>query len=285
MSMLDNIKGISEETPNNLTIIMGAPGSGKTTLGGTWKKPLLYVKIGDDGGGVVLKNYTDDEVKTLQIIPDDFNSTTCKHSYAKLMELLTELSQAHKFKSIVIDAYSSIEEELVNFISFKKKGAALSFDDRSSILNLMLRMRDKIVNLSKSDVEYVLITHTKNIETTDTVTGQKTLKIVPKGTENNGKLLMERAQNILYCNKKTVMEGSEQKVEFVTYVGAHPSMDTKIRLPRGQASQNGIYIKDFSYDKLKEITKTSIKKEDQAKIVEDLSNPFEVEGNKDTTWN
>ena len=143
------------------------------------------------------------------------------------MDLLNELSQPHNFKSVVIDAYSSIEEELVNFISFKKKGASLSFDDRSAILNLMLKMRDKIVSLSKSDVEYVLITHTKTIETTDTVTGQKTLKIVPKGTENNGKLLMERAQNILYCNKKIVLDGSEQKVEFVTYVGAHPSMDTK----------------------------------------------------------
>ena len=55
MSLLDKVKGISEETPNNFTIIMGSPGSGKTTLGGTWQKPMLYVKIGDDGGGVVLK--------------------------------------------------------------------------------------------------------------------------------------------------------------------------------------------------------------------------------------
>ena len=49
---------------NNLTVIMGKPGSGKTTNVGTYPKPMLYVAIDTDGGGEVLKCYGDNEIKT-----------------------------------------------------------------------------------------------------------------------------------------------------------------------------------------------------------------------------
>ena len=49
MGMLDTLRGISQEPHNKLTILMGKPGSGKTTVSGTFPKPMLYVAIDTDG--------------------------------------------------------------------------------------------------------------------------------------------------------------------------------------------------------------------------------------------
>ena len=86
MGLLDCVKGISSMPYNNLTVIMGKPGSGKTTLAGTYPKPMLYVSIDSDGGGVVLKGYSDDDVKVLTIKPDKTGTI-----YSKTMTLLREL--------------------------------------------------------------------------------------------------------------------------------------------------------------------------------------------------
>ena len=56
MKMLDKVQGISNIPSNKLDVILGFPGSGKTTLAATYPKPLLYVQIGNDGGGIVMNN-------------------------------------------------------------------------------------------------------------------------------------------------------------------------------------------------------------------------------------
>ena len=105
MGFLDQLKGISTIPENKLHIIMGFPGSGKTTLAATYPKPMLYVQIGDDGGGIVMKNYSDNDIKYLLLENDDKGSV-----YVKLMSLLDELkaSNGAGFKTVVLDAYTSI---------------------------------------------------------------------------------------------------------------------------------------------------------------------------------
>ena len=127
MSMLDLVQGISKEPHNNFTVIMGKPGSGKTTVAGTYPKPMLYVSIDTDGGGEVLKCYSDDEIKTIQLNSDDPTVPGAKHIQTKIMELLNELSQPHPYKTVVLDAYSSIEEGVALFWE-KMKGKKLNLD-------------------------------------------------------------------------------------------------------------------------------------------------------------
>lgn len=274
MSLLKAAMGISHEKPNDITYIMGPPGSGKTTLAGTWEKPMLYIQVGSDGGAVVLQGYTDDEVQSITLEKEDFSKEGSKHSYAKLIPILKELEGEHKYKTVVIDAYSSIEEELVEFLMVKK-GKRLDFDERADINKLLIGLRDRIVKLSRNGVHYVLVSHTKNADITDSLTGKKIVKIIPKGTENNGKLMLERAHTVLYCSKKAVQSASDEfGVEFVTYVGAHPNIDTKVRTSK-PLDVSGFYVKDLTYEKLLNIT--------QLKAVEniieendDIANPFEV---------
>ena len=103
MGMLDLAKGISAEPHNKFTVIMGKPGSGKTTIAGTYPNPILYVSVDTDGGGEVLKGYSDDEIKTIQLVSDTPGKPDSKHVQAKLLELIRELKNTHTRTSSTID--------------------------------------------------------------------------------------------------------------------------------------------------------------------------------------
>lgn len=278
MSMLDLVQGISKEPHNNFTVIMGKPGSGKTTVAGTYPKPMLYVSIDTDGGGEVLKCYNDDEIKTIQLNSDDPTVPGAKHIQTKIMELLNELSQPHPYKTVVLDAYSSIEEGVALFWE-KMKGKKLNLDERGSLGTLMLNLRNKIVELSRGDVQYVAICHIKDKKTTDNTTGEESTMIVPKMSYNNGNVLLERASNVMYCSKRTVInEDGTRRVAFLTYVGAHPNMDTKFRT-EGKLLATGLYIENATFDKLEELRKNnkSIENIEKLNVVESQENPFSDE--------
>lgn len=278
MSMLDLVQGISKEPHNNFTVIMGKPGSGKTTVAGTYPKPMLYVSIDTDGGGEVLKCYNDDEIKTIQLNSDDPTVPGAKHIQTKIMELLSELSQPHPYKTVVLDAYSSIEEGVALFWE-KMKGKKLNLDERGSLGTLMLNLRNKIVELSRGDVQYVAICHIKDKKTTDNTTGEESTMIVPKMSYNNGNVLLERASNVMYCSKRTVInEDGTRRVAFLTYVGAHPNMDTKFRT-EGKLLATGLYIENATFDKLEELRKNnkSIENIEKLNVVESQENPFSEE--------
>lgn len=279
MGLLDQVKGISHEPHNRLSIFMGKPGSGKTTNVGTYPKPILYVAIDTDGGGEVLKGYSDDDIKVLSLSSDVPGTPGAKHIQVKLMELLEELKKPHPYKTVVFDAYSSVEEGVVNFIE-KIKGKKLSLDERGSIGTLMLNLRDKIVSLSRGDVEFVCICHVKDKEDVDSATGDKTKMIVPKMTYNNGNILLERASNVMYCARKTVINADGTRtVKFLTYVGPHPNMDTKLRT-EGKKLETGIYMENFTYDELEKIRRGN-KEIKKLNVVDTQNNPFDEEEKND----
>lgn len=281
MSMLELAQGISKEHHNRLTIFNGKPGSGKTTTAGTFPKPMLYVALDSDGGGEVLKCYSDDEVKILTIKPDTPGTPNAKHLQKKVMELLQELKGPHPYKSVVFDAYSSIEENLVTF-SEKIKGKKLSLDERGSVATAMLNLRNELVELSRGDVEYVCINHVKTKQCVDNTTGETTEMIIPKMSYNNGNILLERASAVIYSVRRTVVnDDGTRTVKFLNYVGAHPNMDTKLRT-QGKMSTVGMYVEDLTYEKLQALMKgdKNIETEQKLNVVETQSNPFDEE-NKD----
>ena len=279
MGLLELAKGISLEQHNRLTIFNGKPGSGKTTTAGTFPKPMLYVALDSDGGGEVLKCYGDDEVKILTLKADVPGTPGAKHLQLKVMELLQELKGPHPYKSVVFDAYSSIEENVVNF-SEKIKGKKLNLDERGTVATLMLNLRNELVELSRGDVEYVCINHVKTKQCVDSTTGETTEMIIPKMSYNNGNILLERASAVIYSVRRTVVnEDGTRTVKFLNYVGAHPNMDTKLRT-HGKMSTTGMYVENLTYEKLQELMKGEKPIEQTINVVESQNNPFDDE-NKD----
>lgn len=286
MGMLDKVQGISKENYIKLTGIFGFPGSGKTTLAGTYPKPILYVSIGNDGGGVVLSKYSDDDVKSIHLDTDDKD-----WSIHKVFNLLKELRETEKlpYKTVVFDTWTSIEEDVITQME-KEKGSKLNLADRGTVGSMMLHLRDDLVKnaMMKNSPEYVFLGHIKTKEIVDGITGETTVKYIPKMSYNNGTVLMEKASNIMLCDRKAVVNSDGTKeVKFVTYIGANPNVDTKLRISDKDLLKTGVYVEDCTYEKIEKIKNGG--KTEKINFVELTNNeesvsnnPFEKKG--DNEW-
>ena len=119
---------------HSIDLYMGKPKSGKTLIAGSYPKPLLYISVGNDGGGRVLfTRYRDDvekgsiKVKNLRNDPI-VGGKIAKTSIEKLASLLAELRKpdADKFKTIVIDTVGSLQDDYKAYLEFAKGGRPLS---------------------------------------------------------------------------------------------------------------------------------------------------------------
>lgn len=241
---------------HSIDFYMGKPKSGKTLIAGSYPKPLLYVSVGNDGGGRVLAMaYKDDiakgliKVKNLKndpIVNGKINET----SIEKLAKLLAELRKpgADEFKTIVVDTVGALQEDYKSYLEFAKGGQALSQQQWGDVAKMVLNIKDNMKRFSEEKgVNMVWCTHTREQELYETSGLNKEIRIVPDLTIQSGVKFMKDASNIFYCCRKTVLDkDGSRTVKFLTYVGPHPLMDTGTRdimLPVGN------FIENFTYDK------------------------------------
>ena len=241
---------------HSIDLYMGKPKSGKTLIAGSYPKPLLYVSVGNDGGGRVLfTKYRSDvekgliKVKNLKNDPV-VNGKIAKTSIEKLASILAELRKpdSDKFKTIVIDTIGSLQDDYKSYLEFTKGGKSLSQQEWGDVAKMVLNIKDNMKRFSEEQgVTFVWLTHTSEQELYETSGLNKEIRIIPDLTIKSGVKYMKDASNIFYCCRKTVInEKGEKEVKFLTYVGPHPLMDTGTR---DILLQKGEFIEDFNYDK------------------------------------
>ena len=240
---------------HSIDLFMGKPKSGKTLIAGSYPKPLLYISVGNDGGGRVLEMaYKNDinkgliKVKNLKndpIINGKINET----SIEKLAKIFAELRKpgADQFETIVIDTIGSLQEDYKTYLEFTK-GKALSQQEWGDVAKMVLNIKDNMKRFSEEKgIKMVWCTHTREQELYETSGLNKEIRIIPDLTIQSGVKYMKDASNIFYCCRKTTIEkDGSRNVKFLTYVGPHPLMDTGTRdilLPVGD------FIENFTYDK------------------------------------
>lgn len=271
---------------HSIDLYMGKPKSGKTFIAGSYPKPLLYISVGNDGGGRVLAMaYKDDiakgliKVKNLKndpIINGKINET----SIEKLAKLLAELRKpgADQFKTIVVDTVGALQEDYKSYLEFTKGGQALSQQQWGDVAKMVLNIKDNMKRFSEEKgINMVWCTHTREQELYETSGLNKEIRIIPDLTIQSGVKYMKDASNIFYCCRKTVIEKDGTRVvKFLTYVGPHPLMDTGTRdilLPVGD------FIENFTYDKWQRfVAAGSI---DAAKVLVPENENIEKETNED----
>lgn len=115
--MLENVTSIKEFSQGKFVALYGKSGSGKTTLGATFPKPMLYVKIGDDGSSVI-KDI--DGIDAIEIT-----------KASQVRTLIKELKSDKKYKSVFLDTFTLIVNEWKqeNIVSKKKKMTQQSWGD------------------------------------------------------------------------------------------------------------------------------------------------------------
>lgn len=271
MNYKDLITPIKNVKTNNYDVYMGFPGGGKTTTSSSYPKPALLITIDEDGGETVAADVVG--LSNIRLTADPYDKKGCMRSYDKLVAFLDETELLKQYKTIIIDTISGVTKNLENH-SKAQKGKALNFDEYSAIAKLFSDLLDKIIRIGNAhDIKFVLNTHAKMSDVEDGLMGNTTTKIIPAMTKTNGSLLLEKANAVFYSTKKVVEENDIRKVRFVTYIGAHPNMDTKIRTSNRELSSGG-YFEDLTYDKLvamnthKAEIKTSL-------VIEKTANPFE----------
>lgn len=262
---------------HSIDLYMGKPKSGKTLIAGSYPKPLLYISIGNDGGGRVLKmQYPEDvangNIKVKNLRNDmPVGGKIQKTSVEKLAEVLAELRKpgADKFKTIVIDTIGAIQDDYKSYLEFTKGGKALSQQEWGDVAKMVLNIKDNMKRFSEEQqVTFVWVTHTNEMELYETSGLNKEIRIIPDLTIKSGVKYMKDASNIFYCCRKTVVDNRGQKtVKFLTYVGPHPLMDTGTR---DMALKVGDFVEDFTYSKWQQLIAAG--KLDAANIVTAESN-------------
>lgn len=241
---------------HKIDLFMGKPKSGKTFDAASYPKPLLYVSVGNDGGGrVIYRAYKDDvdngliKVKNLRNdlpVGGKISTTSCE----KLAKLLAELRKpdADKFKTIVIDTIGSLQDDYKAYLEFCKGGKSLSQPEWGDVAKMMLNLKDNMKRFSEeTDTQLVWITHTREQEVYETSGLNKEIRIVPDLTIQTGVKFLKDASNIFYCCRKTVInDKGERDVKFLTYIGPHPLMDTGTR---DLIIEHGDFVENFTYDK------------------------------------
>lgn len=247
---------------HQIDLYMGKPKSGKTLIAGSYPKPMLYISVGDDGGGRVLMTaYRDDIEKGLIKVKNLRNDTPVngkiKHtSIEKLADILWELKQpdAPKFKTIVVDTIGALQDDYKAYMEYTKGGKQLSTSEWGDVSKMVLNIKDNMKRFSEEmQVQFVWVSHVKEMEMYETSGLNKELRIIPDLTKNSGTKYMKDASNIFYCCRKTVLDNKGQKtVKFLVYVGPHPLIDTGTR---DIALKVGDFVEDFTYDKWQQIVK------------------------------
>ncbi len=247
---------------HKIDFFFGKPKSGKTLIAGSYPKPLLYISIGNDGGGrVLLTKYRDDvekgliKVKNLKndpIVNGKINKTSCE----KLAGLLAELRKpgADHFETITIDTVGAMQDDYKTYLEYTKSGKSLSQQEWGDVGKMVLSLKDNMKRFSEeTGTQFVWITHTREQEVYETSGLNKEIRVVPDLTIATGVKFLKDASNVFYCCRKTVInDKGERDVKFLTYVGAHPLMDTGTR---DLIIEHGGFIENFTYDKWQRMVK------------------------------
>lgn len=250
---------------HSIDMYMGKPKSGKTLIAASYPKPMLYVSIGNDGGGrVIMTKYRSDvekgliKVKNLRNdmpVGGKIKETSCD----KLAKLLRDLRDpnADKFKTIVIDTFAALQDDYKVYLETTKGGKALSMQEWGDVAKMVLSLKDNMKRFSEEQgVTFVWITHTSEQELTETSGLNKEIRIIPDLTIKTGIKCMKDASNIFYCCRKTCLnDKGEKEVKFLTYVGPHPLMDTGTR---DMLLETGEFVEDFNYDKWQALIKAGV---------------------------
>ena len=250
---------------HSIDLYMGKPKSGKTLIAASYPKPLLYVSIGNDGGGrVIMTKYRSDvekgliKVKNLRNdmpIGGKIKETSCD----KLAKLLRDLREpnADKFKTIVIDTFAALQDDYKVYLETSKGGKALSMQEWGDVAKMVLNLKDNMKRFSEEQgVTFVWITHTSEQELTETSGLNKEIRIIPDLTIKTGIKCMKDASNIFYCCRKTCLnDKGEKEVKFLTYVGPDPLMDTGTR---DMLLETREFVEDFNYDKWQALIKAGV---------------------------
>lgn len=217
MGYLSQAVDISELGQRNLWVPWGKSGTGKTKFVASFPKPLLYIRVGDDGSNTIANV---DGIKAIHA-----------ETLEQLKEIGKELQKDKKFASVAVDTFSMITNVWIdqNITQKKKKMTQQAWGD----LKVETEELIKIFHEVAATHIVALTCHESN----DSIEGMED-EIIPDfrpNTTKGARTYLEGMANYgihMAKMKKTVIKDGVEKevVRYVGQLGANSYYWTKLQI-------------------------------------------------------
>lgn len=240
MGYLDEVVDISELGQRKLVVLYGKSNSGKTEVGSTFPKPMLYIQVGDDGSNTI--SYKEG-IKAIRANNCDM-----------LKSILTELIGKKKtgYASIFCDTFSTLTNIWVdeNVVKKKKKMTQQAWGDLKVETEELIRMFHQL-----ADKHWIILScHEAN----DTLEGmdEEILPDIRPSTTKGARTYLEAMANYgihtTRLQKNVIEDGVEKTlVKYAAHIGPNNYYWTKLQIPKTIKVPQ--MIVNPSFDKLQKI--------------------------------
>lgn len=240
MGFIDKAIDISDLGHRNLWVLWGKSGTGKTKIGSTFPKPMLYIQVGDDGSNTIAN---EDGIKAIRVEnPDD------------LKHIADEVVKDRKYKTVFVDTFSMFTQVWidVNVVQKKKKMTQQMWGD------LKIATEELIKLFHKAALNHIVVLSCH--ESNDTIEGMED-EILPDmrpSVTKGGRTYLEGMANYgihttklkrVITSKKTGEE--KEVVRYAAHLGANPYYWTKLQIDSSIKVPEIVF--NPTYDKLMDI--------------------------------
>lgn len=225
-TILSSAVDISEVSSGKLVVLYGKSASGKTKVGSTFPKPMLYVKIGDDGVNTIKK------VSGISVIEPK--------TIAELKQVFEELENDKTYESVFVDTFSLLVNEWKNenVIKKGKKMTQQLWGDLMTETEELIRLAHKL-----SKKKWVILS---GHEVTDSIEGMEDELLpdvrisISKGARTYIEGMANFGIHTVKIQKEIIDKATGETKEVVKYaadIGPNPyywtkfQIDPKIKLP------------------------------------------------------
>lgn len=220
------IKKVNEVPLPKTFLFYGKSGTGKTTLAGTFPKPL-FLDINENGtASVDNKEASVISIKTY----DEFN---------EFIMNIDEYYEKLKWETLVIDTIGKLQELNLNFLA---KGGKILINHYGDSTNEMQQVILKLISHSvKNDYYLVFTAHERDNTESDEETGEVLnpsvmAQLTPKLSEWLHATTSIAGHTRIFEKKNDL--GQSQGIFYCIKIGADPVFKTKVRVPKEKMVAN-----------------------------------------------